>query len=292
MALIPCVECGREVSDQAGACPNCGHPVKPRCAAPIPEGHLSANPGSKGRNAAFALVIVLVVVVAVIASCWPSRDHSKDALEQETSRPSESPEQRQARLIQDTRNDKLPLETRLEAARSAVSLSPDSPEGKEAAELVPRLEEQLRKATLGKQWDYRTNDDPMTGKKAQAAFVLSSNTHEFKFPYATPQHAMLSVRRHPQHGNDIILRIERGQLQCPSYSGCTVMVRFGEATPRTFRASGPADGSTETLFIEGYSDFLRRMQAVDVVRIQASVYQEGSPTWTFDVSGFDPDRMK
>ena len=28
MALIPCHECGKEISDQAEACPHCGAPVK------------------------------------------------------------------------------------------------------------------------------------------------------------------------------------------------------------------------------------------------------------------------
>lgn len=27
MALIKCPECGKEISDQAGACPNCGFPI-------------------------------------------------------------------------------------------------------------------------------------------------------------------------------------------------------------------------------------------------------------------------
>jgi len=27
MVLIKCVECGREVSDKASACPSCGHPI-------------------------------------------------------------------------------------------------------------------------------------------------------------------------------------------------------------------------------------------------------------------------
>lgn len=27
MALIECPECGKEVSDQAKNCPNCGHPI-------------------------------------------------------------------------------------------------------------------------------------------------------------------------------------------------------------------------------------------------------------------------
>ena len=28
MALINCPECGNQVSDQAGACPNCGYPIR------------------------------------------------------------------------------------------------------------------------------------------------------------------------------------------------------------------------------------------------------------------------
>lgn len=28
MALIPCPDCGREVSDEASACPDCGRPVR------------------------------------------------------------------------------------------------------------------------------------------------------------------------------------------------------------------------------------------------------------------------
>ena len=30
MALIKCPECGEEVSDKAGSCPNCGHPISPQ----------------------------------------------------------------------------------------------------------------------------------------------------------------------------------------------------------------------------------------------------------------------
>ena len=29
MSLIKCTECGREISDQASACPNCGNPMAP-----------------------------------------------------------------------------------------------------------------------------------------------------------------------------------------------------------------------------------------------------------------------
>jgi hypothetical protein len=29
MALLPCPECGKSVSEKARACPNCGHPIRP-----------------------------------------------------------------------------------------------------------------------------------------------------------------------------------------------------------------------------------------------------------------------
>lgn len=36
MALVKCSECGREVSDKAAACPQCGAPVAARAASPAP----------------------------------------------------------------------------------------------------------------------------------------------------------------------------------------------------------------------------------------------------------------
>jgi hypothetical protein len=58
MALISCAECGREVSDKAGACPNCGAPIQDesRQATPIVA---SNDPPS---NAASALGIAAVVL--------------------------------------------------------------------------------------------------------------------------------------------------------------------------------------------------------------------------------------
>ena len=37
MPLTICTECEREVSDQAGACPGCGHPIT----TPLPDGEVS-----------------------------------------------------------------------------------------------------------------------------------------------------------------------------------------------------------------------------------------------------------
>ena len=72
---------------------------------------------------------------------------------------------------------------------------------------------------------------------------------EFGFPYGGKQHGQLTLRRHPRFGRNVIFNIERGQLMCPSYDGCTVLVRFDDAPPASFSAMPPSDHSNETIFL-------------------------------------------
>lgn len=141
--------------------------------------------------------------------------------------------------------------------------------------------------TIGAQWDYRQQPDPMGKSSAHFAAVQSTNTVSFGFPYAGAQHATLTLRDHPRYGKDIILAIERGQFLCPSYGGCQVLVRFDDAGATKYHAVGAADSSTETVFIQGYSTFLKHLEAAKVVRISTNVYQEGAPVFEFNTAGFD-----
>jgi hypothetical protein len=58
MALIKCAECGREISDKAAACPNCGAPVQAAPAA----GTTTEGTERKSAGASSALGIVAVIV--------------------------------------------------------------------------------------------------------------------------------------------------------------------------------------------------------------------------------------
>jgi hypothetical protein len=65
MALIHCEACGKQVSGQALACPNCGHPIGTRIlppAAPLPPATLS----SIGRRFGKFIVGLLALVIAVV----------------------------------------------------------------------------------------------------------------------------------------------------------------------------------------------------------------------------------
>lgn len=144
--------------------------------------------------------------------------------------------------------------------------------------------------TVVERWHYEQDSDPMSNGKAYYAVVRSTNAVSFGFPYAGAQHATLTLRTHPRYGKDVILAIERGQFMCPSYDGCTVLIRFDDGKATRYSAAGAADNSTKTLFIRNYPQFVAHMVKAKHVRISAQVYQEGSPVFNFDVSGFDASK--
>lgn len=133
-------------------------------------------------------------------------------------------------------------------------------------------------------WSYYSPIDSMTGKTEHTASVRSSNTFNFGFPYEGTQHATLILRRHPRYGSHVLLQIERGQFLAGAF-GVNVSVRFDDGKPIRFWASGPADHSTETLFIGGYAKFVSLLKKAKVARLSTEVYQQGSPVFEFDVAG-------
>lgn len=73
MALINCPECGKEVSDKAGNCPNCGCPITPvnvevkQNNVVEPVTNTGASPKKKVNPILFVIIGVVVVVAIIIA---------------------------------------------------------------------------------------------------------------------------------------------------------------------------------------------------------------------------------
>lgn len=80
MALIPCPECAREVSDKANACPHCGNPLAataPRATAPLlvataPGKAVTTEATGKGWKLLQAIGVVMVCIGVV--SCAGAGD--------------------------------------------------------------------------------------------------------------------------------------------------------------------------------------------------------------------------
>jgi len=59
MALISCTECGKEVSDKASSCPNCGAPISSNGSVSLnPESHAKVTrTGAKWEGIGFLLIV-------------------------------------------------------------------------------------------------------------------------------------------------------------------------------------------------------------------------------------------
>lgn len=299
MALIACRECGREVSDQAAACPHCGCPVASSSSAGRGQAAPPPVPSSPKKTYGCGTLIVALITLLIVVSCFSAlrNSGSGSSLGAPTtaapSRPSlqEDPaaRARQLAFVTDASN---PTERRLTTARQLAAGPAGAPETVAAREAIPALEEALRKEQIGKQWLYASHDDEMSGKASKSASVLSTNQFEFDFPYQGKQRARLTIRRHPRWGNDVIFAIEKGQILCHSYSRCSINIRFDDNPPRRLNGNEPADNSSETVFIPGYNDFVTRLSRAKKLRVEVEIYQQGNLVAEFDVEGFDASKLK
>jgi hypothetical protein len=134
-------------------------------------------------------------------------------------------------------------------------------------------------------WHYETREYAMSNRDIKKAFIMSTNSFIFDFPYGGSQRALLILRKHPRWGRDVILGIEKGQFICRSYNNCRVLVRFDKGKARYYRATEPADNSSNKIFIRGYNRFVSRLKRAKRLYIEATFYNEGVRVLEFDVEG-------
>jgi len=140
------------------------------------------------------------------------------------------------------------------------------------------------KSERGAQWTYRNDVDTM-GRKESLAYVKSTNTLSFDFPYQGIQHGILLVRKSSYRGTNVAVQIERGQFLC-GIRDCTVDVRFDNGPIQRFSAAEPSDHSTTTLFINNEPRFISQLRKAKLVRVEATFFQEGTQALVFNVEAF------
>lgn len=129
--------------------------------------------------------------------------------------------------------------------------------------------------------------DDMTGKEMQFAETYSTNTQDLHWPYGPSVRGELTIRKHPRYGKSVIVTLTKGQILCRSYENCTIMVRFDDGKPEKYSAIGPADGSSDQVFIRNYDKFVTSLKKANVVRIELPLYQDGNRAWNFNVSDLE-----
>jgi hypothetical protein len=134
-------------------------------------------------------------------------------------------------------------------------------------------------------WSYSEDEDKVRGGTTYYARTTSTNSIEQSFPYDSDTTMDLSVRKSPAYGTDVILTISSGQMMCPSYEGCTGTVRFDDGPAQRVSFNGPADSSSDTIFVVGASQFIAKLKKAKKVTIEKTLYEAGNPQFEFDVHG-------
>lgn len=137
----------------------------------------------------------------------------------------------------------------------------------------------------GGPWSYSTTEDKVRGSTTYFARTTSTNTVHQDPPYDSDTTMSMAVRKSEADGTNVVLTISSGQMMCPSYEGCSGTVSFDGANPERVRFSGPADNSSETIFVDGAKSFIAKLKKAKKVVVEKTLYQAGEPQFEFDVHG-------
>lgn len=133
-------------------------------------------------------------------------------------------------------------------------------------------------------WSYREDTDRMSSKSTTQASIKSDNSLQLDFPYKGENYGQITVRQHPKHGLDVIISIDKGQILCRTYNGCPVEIRFDDKPPMRFSGNGPADNSSDTVFLNNAGRFISEAKKAKRILVSMNIYKAGAPLLEFSTT--------
>lgn len=262
-----CGQCGKQIDDDSRFCRFCGTTQSPLAAEPASATEAADDepigaawspapkkPNGNGKMLGIAAAIVLVIIA--IASMG---------------KPGTSPTSNTTAAA-DMLADNMEMQAdNMDAMADAASNTPPAD------------------AVSPSTWSYSTDVDKVRGGTSYFASTTSTNTVHQNSPYDAETTMRMTVRRMPSNGTDVVLTISSGQMMCPSYEGCSGTVRFDNGPAHRISFNGPADSSSDTIFVIGAKTFIGNLKKAKKVVIEKTLYEAGEPQFEFDVSGLKWD---
>jgi hypothetical protein len=140
-------------------------------------------------------------------------------------------------------------------------------------------------ATPVSPWTYHREVDPLNDRVTSMACVTSKNLVVLQPPYR-PVYVDLCIRNRASDGLNAFVQLQGdGQFMCRSYESCTVKIRFDKQPAANFSAIGPADNSSNAVFINNASRLLSGVKTAETTLVSATFYQAGTQTIEFPTKG-------
>ncbi len=138
-------------------------------------------------------------------------------------------------------------------------------------------------------WEYSESVDEMTNEKRFFASCVSTNEIEFEFPYDGGSDFTLTLRNMGK-GNEIVLRVSKGQFMPGILSSEYCRVKFDDGAPVKYTYNSAADGSGDVIFFDNSSKFFTKLKTAKKLMIEAPFFDAGRQIIYFDVEGLIWDK--
>jgi len=132
-------------------------------------------------------------------------------------------------------------------------------------------------------WQYSETKDEMTEKVTSTAYIESRDVASLKFPYEGGTTMRLWIRK-KDGVQDAYIVTTNGQIH-DDFDNKTLSIRFDDDKPIDYTVLESADANPEYRFIASANKFIDRLKTAKKVKIQVQFYNNGSHTYSFDVSG-------
>lgn len=129
----------------------------------------------------------------------------------------------------------------------------------------------------------------MSGEKQCFASCSSTHPIDFPFPYKGGSSFNLYLRNLGK-GNEVLLYVSKGQFLHSILGSQNCRVKFDDEPPLKFSYNSPADGSSNTIFLEKSDHFLKKLKTCKKVKIEAPFFQAGNKIIEFEAEGLVWDR--
>ena len=150
----------------------------------------------------------------------------------------------------------------------------------------------LPRAALA-QWRYEYQYDEVRDYQRQFATLKSANQINFGSPYQGGSRMAVVLRRGQFGEMAVLLTVDRGQFACSGE--CRFSMRFDDEEA-SFGLNRAADGSTNVMFVDNDTEFLRMLANTKRLLMEATFSREGNRVFTFNVQPLRwpplPDRSK
>lgn len=130
-------------------------------------------------------------------------------------------------------------------------------------------------------WNYKTDNDAISGKSGKTAYTESLNKiHDGS---GNDRSALLVVGSHPRFGFKIGIALSGAQFSCGAKK-CEVTIKLDNQKERKIGAFVPDDGSTNSLLLAGGYDLLSKIMDSKSLVVEAQIFRGGYQTMRFDVA--------